>query len=242
MRRLMMLWGVAAALAAASPVLADDGVQIGNVYRDVVSLKTYGSPQVPLPPGEWTLISLSDTRSQPTNIRLLTGYLVQVKDGKFAGRVIFKVPDSSARGYWEAPNNCTAKNIIVNLTVDSGANGRFDCTFVLASGMGRPTNPSAGMVDFYDYVDRQKLKLPATAFYVGYGISDARTYLLVDYFFNPDLEGVKPASVSAWHLDRYKEDPKREAYVEKMKAWAKDWHAKIDAGFRGKLPAQVTAR
>lgn len=58
MRRLMALWGVAAALAAASPVLADDGVRLGETYRGVVQLKTYGSPQVPLPPGDWKLVAL----------------------------------------------------------------------------------------------------------------------------------------------------------------------------------------
>ena len=93
MRRLMALWGVAAALAAA-PALADDGVQLGATYRGLVQLKTYGSPQVPLPPGDWKLVALSENRDMNINIRMLQGFLIQVSGGVLTGRVIFDVPDA----------------------------------------------------------------------------------------------------------------------------------------------------
>lgn len=230
-------------MAAGLPAVADDGVRLGETYRGVMQLKTHGEPQVPLPPGDWKMVALGESRSKDSyNTRLLTGYLIQTKGDVFVGRVIFKVPDSPTRGPWEAPSSCTRKDFIANLTTQTGANGPFDCLYIFGSGMGRNSNATAEQSAFYDYLDRQKIKKPITAFNIGFAVSDARTYLLVDYFFNPELEGVKPVGVGAWHVDHYREDPKRVAYVEAMKTWAQDWRRNIADGFKGRLtPAAIAA-
>lgn len=226
----------------ALPAQADDGVRVGETFRGVVQLKTYGSPQVPLPPGDWTLVALGETRSKDTyNTRLLTGYLVQTKGGMFAGRTIFKVPDSPTRGPWEAPSFCTRKDFLANFTVETGANGPFDCLYIFGSGLGRAKNAPQELGAFYDYLEREKIKKPTTALNIGYAVSDARTYLLVDYFLNPELEGVKPAGVSAWHVDHYREDAKRSDYVEVMKGWAQRWRDNVRDGYKGKLTAAAVA-
>ena len=235
MRRLMAFWGMVVALAAASPVLADDGVQLGATYRGMVQFKTYGSPQLPLPPGDWKLVGLTESRSDTTNIRVLQGALLQVRTGVMAGRVIFTVPDSPSRGGWARPANCERKNILANFSASATMSGGYDCLTLEAVTMIRSANADKLGAQFYDYLDANKIKKPGTALSVGFNVSDGRTFVAAAYLFNPDMEKVPPAVVTSWHLDRYKDEPKRAAYVEKMKSWAQEWRAKVINGAKGNL-------
>jgi hypothetical protein len=236
MRRFMALWGLAALLAGTGPVLADDGVQLGATYRGVVQLKTYGSPQVPLPPGDWKLVALGETRDRSGNTRMLQGMLIQVRTGVLAGRVIFDVPDSPSRGGWTRPAICDRKNILANFSAPEVAFGSYDCSTVEPVTLIRA--PTAGQVagQFYDYLDANKIKKPNTAISSTFNISDGRTYLNVSYLFNPDMEKVAPVAAASWHIDRYKDDPKRAAYVEKIRSWTQDLRPKIADALKGRLP------
>ena len=238
MRRLMALWGVAAALAAA-PALADDGVKLGATYSGVLPVKIYGSPQVPLPPGEWKLVSIGGTRSETYNIRIVSGHLIQTQGNVVKGRVSFVAPDGYSRGGWATPNHCGRKDVFMNISKGAMTMG-YDCAFLNATGMARTEKMPKELGEFYDYVDQNKLKKPATAVYASYAISDGRTYLMVDYLFNPDLEGVPPAAASLWQRG-YKDVAKRESYVEVLKAWTQTWRDNVALGYRGKLPASFAA-
>jgi len=239
MRRLMAIWGVAAALAAASPALADDGVQIGTTYRGVVQLKTYGSPQLPLPPGDWKLVALGDSVTNTNNIRVVKGHLIQTagQGGKeMRGRVSFAVTDSPVRGGWIMPPICSRTDFIANFSKPAGAEG-YDCAWVTAYSLIRPNRSGDELNQFYDYVDQNKIKKPATVVGVSYAISDGRSYLTLDYAFNPDLQKVPSASTTLWHRDRYKEDPKRVAYVERLNGWAQAWRSTVAEAYKNRLPA-----
>jgi hypothetical protein len=236
MRQFMAVCGLAALLAAAGPALADDGVQLGATYRGVVQLKTYGSPQVPLPPGDWKLVALDENRDRTANTRMLQGMLIQVRTGVLTGRVIFDVPDSPSRGGWSRPAACDRK-FLANLSQPETAFGSYDCLTIEPVTMIRASNVSQTGAQFYDYLDANKIKKPGTALSTVFNISDGRTYLNVSYLFNPDVEKITPAGVTAWHLDRYKEDAKRAAYVENVKNWAQLLRPKIVDGLKGRLPA-----
>lgn len=240
MRRLMALWGMVVALAAASPVLADDGVQLGATYRGILQLKTYGSPQVPLPPGDWKLVALGENRDRIGNTRMLQGFLIQVRTGVLAGRVIFDVPDAPSRGGWTRPAMCDRKNILVNFSQPEKAFGSYDCLTIEPVSMVRAATASQLAGQFYDYLDVNKIKRPNTAISTAFNISDGRSYLNVSYLFNPDLEKITPVAGSLWHIDRYKEDPKRAAYVDKIKTWAQNWRPQLADGLKGKLTAPAS--
>jgi hypothetical protein len=233
---------LAAALVAA-PALADDGVQLGATYRGMVQLKTYGSPQVPLPPGDWKLVALGDSNNNTNNIRVLKGHFIQTagRDGKeMRGRVSFTVTTSPVRGDWTLPAICSRTDFLANYSKPALAKG-FDCAWVTAYGLVRPNRPTDELNQFYDYVDQNKIKNPATVVGVSYYLSDGPTYLALDYAFNPDLEGVPTAGTSLWHPDRYKEVPKRVSYVEVLKTWAQEWRSNVAQAYKGKLPVSFTA-
>lgn len=227
------------AALAALPARADSGVRLGETYRNFLQLKTYGSPQVPLPPGDWKLVGLGETGSSYTNIRVTKGHLIQVggKDGKeLAGRVSFYVPDGPSRGGWVAPPSCTRTNLLANFSKPV-ANDAYDCAWMVAFGLTRNDKSPSELNQFYDYVDANKIKKPATVVGVSYAISDGRTYLMADYAFNPDLQDVRSAASGLWHPDRYKEDAKRLAYVDQLKGWMQGWRVHIADAAKGRLPA-----
>ena len=149
MRRFLVLWGLVVALATASPVLADDGVRLGETYRGVVQLKTYGSPQVPLPPGDWKLVALGDSVTNTNNIRVLKGHFIQT-DGQgkdMRGRVSFAVTDSPVRGSWIMPTICSRTDFIANFSKPVAAEG-YDCAWITALALFGPTDPATSSISF----------------------------------------------------------------------------------------------
>lgn len=62
-------------------------------------------------------------------------------------------------------------------------------------------------------------------------------FLIVNVFFNPEVEGIPPSLDGAWattewnpkYIDR---NPARKAYVEKIVAWSKEWAPRVDAAFQ----------
>lgn len=237
MRRVLAIWGALAALAWTSSVLADDGVQLGATYRGLVQFKTYGSPQLPLPPGDWKLVGLDEVRDSMANIRVLNGVLVQVRTGTFSGAVIFTVPDSSSRAGWNRPSSCDRKNILANFSVPERSSGSYDCLIIQPINVVRATTAGKSIAQLFDYLENNKFKKPITALSIAYNMTGSGAFLAANYLFNPDMEKVPPAGIAAWHLDRYKDDPKRAAHVEKMKAWAQQWRPQLADGLKGKLTA-----
>lgn len=235
----MAFCGLAVGLAAASPALANDGVRLGETYRGVVHLKTYGSPQVPLPPGDWKLVALGDSVTNTNNIRVLKGHFIQTGgqgEKDMRGRVSFSVTDSPVRGSWIMPAICSRTDFIANFSKPVAAEG-YDCAWITAYSLIRPNRSGDELNQFYDYVDQNKIKKPPTVVGVSYAISDGRSYLTIDYAFNPDIEKIPSASTTLWHRDRYKEDPKRVVYVERLSNWAQAWRKNVADAYKNRLPA-----
>ncbi len=226
---------------AGLPAWADDGVRLGETYRGVVQLKTYGSPQVPLPPGDWKLVGLDETRSASTNIRLVTGVLAQGANGVFSGAVIFTVPDSPSRGGWARLPLCDRKAIPANFSLPATSESSYDCLTIEPINVVRSPTSGKSIAQLFDYIEASKLKKPASNLSVTFGLASGGTYLVAAYLFNPDLEKIAPVSSASWHLDRYKEDPKRAAYIDRLKAWAQQWRPTFADGLKGKLPASFSA-
>jgi hypothetical protein len=91
-----------------------------------------------------------------------------------------------------------------------------------------------------DYVEKNDLELPVTMIAVQYLRSGRGRFMSLNYYFNPELEGIAPPEraewrTSDWHRDRYSHDPKKKAYIEKLIKWGAEWHARVDRGFRGQL-------
>lgn len=172
---------------------------------------------------------------------MLQGFLIQVRTGVLTGRVIFDVPDAPSRGGWSRPAICDRKNILANFSQPEKSFGSYDCLTIEPVSMVRATTASQLAGQFYDYLDVNKIKRPNTAISTAFNISDGRSYLNVSYLFNPDMEKITPVAGSLWHVDRYKEDSKRAAYVEKIKNWAQELRPWVVDGLKGKLTTAPTA-
>lgn len=108
--------------------------------------------------------------------------------------------------------------------------------------MSRPKTGTPELMELHDYLEANKLKKPVTMINVAYGISNRQTYVLTEYRFNPEIEGVRADNITAWRSDRYGEDSKRGAYVDKMKAWAQEWLPKFVAGYQAAVARQASLR
>jgi hypothetical protein len=173
--------------------------------------------------------------SEPSKIRLVRGYLIQTKGDVMAGHIYFLAPDGSATRGWKS-SVCARKDPLADFSSNRGSPQGYDCNFIAPYSTALPTSSTPQLVKFHEYLRQNGISSPPTMLNVSYDISNNRTYLLMEYRFNPELEGVRADSVAAWRPERYGEDSKRAAYVEKMKAWAQVWHSKVEAGYKSALP------
>lgn len=216
----------------------------GSTYQNVFDLGN-GS-QLPLPEGTWTLVGNKGITNN-------TGqYLYQPILADFRNGVVQKIVwATTAIGGKNSPGftdgyiafrTCSRTNmhfVKTNLMVE---NGDQDCWFLnhfVMSGTNDRTPPS--IIQSREYFAANKIKIPLTAIYSGHHLANFRLqFLTARYFFNPEVEGFSPPaqaawSINDWHKDRYFSDPKKVAYIEKIKAWGAQWHQRVKQGFAGKL-------
>ena len=67
---------------------------------------------------------------------------------------------------------------------------------------------------------------------------DGGQFLKLRYTFNPEAIGVK-STASEWHRDRYHYDPKKVAFVDKLKNWGQEMLPLVRQGTKQSLAANV---
>jgi hypothetical protein len=86
------------------------------------------------------------------------------------------------------------------------------------------------------WLTENKLTLPKTVLAVEFARIDRAFQTQVQYYFNPDFDGIAPAKASRWktsewHRDRLGDDSARAAYIGALAKWAGDAAAPVYAAF-----------
>jgi hypothetical protein len=91
-----------------------------------------------------------------------------------------------------------------------------------------------------DYVEANSLIMPGTMIAVQYRRGGDDKFFSLNYYFNPEQEGIPPPQqadwrTSDWHRDRAFRDPVKNAYIDKLIKWGETWHEQVVKGFKGQL-------
>lgn len=251
-RRIVLVYAFPAAtfvlLAACSGSRSgEDELVIGKAYSGSISTGT-SATQVPLPEGKWILAGWEVY----ANDQELGGVLIEA-DGRHVARLVdFYVQYSTQRMRYlrHRPYKlCSRKDVIYMGKSLSGSTGEYiafkkgntqACWGINHWPMTLSGSIPKHLRQLRDYVEKEELIMPDTMLAVQYRRGGNGDYFSLNYYFNPELEGFAPPRqsdwrTSDWHRDRYSRDPKKKAYIERLKKWGAEWYSQVDKGFRGRL-------
>jgi hypothetical protein len=216
-----------------------------SVFNKPVGVKVQGSVEigharVPLPEGEWILLGKMEALSGggPNGVPLHRVFLAQVKDKVLAGAVLINTNVEGVIGGWKRNTNCDRVDTHF-VDADRNYDGKNrECFWVNHVTTGVGSNTWTSITGAYAYMDKNGIRRPSTVVAALYSISRNSNFVDVTYWFNPEVEGFDPPKVvdwhnNDWHKSRIVEDPKKLAYVEKLKNWGLAMYPQIKAAFGG---------
>jgi hypothetical protein len=225
-----------AANAAAQNVL---DAPLGTTFQTAAK---FGSKQIPLPAGEWSLLAREVTRSPASataaSIPTLRAYLVQFKGGTL-DRWIYAASNTEVGSHgWSRDRSVCDRNDVHFGASDANYNARdTECWIVNHEVFTRSNNPADIHNIFYDKThDKGR---PMAAIVAHYYLVKGPNYLGVKYYSNPENADFERASGSwranSWHRDLAAQDPKKVAYIAKLKSEGESLLPLLKRGLDGRL-------
>lgn len=224
----------------------------------VVDAFSVGGKQVPLPPGEWTVIGTAIEKDGARGFHTSSMLALIQKNQLVAAAEIstnIPIPKASRDGKpksgegegWPTHQGCVRDDthfLKVNANIRLGEQ---DCWWVNHWRMHRSGfAASEHWKKAQKYLAENKIRAPLDMIGVTYRRANKDHYLTVNYFLSPkpsdsddqnDVHwSIASWETSVWHPDLVKKDPKKAAYIKDVIAWGESWHPKIkglfDAGLK----------
>lgn len=195
--------------------------------------------QLALPKGKWEVGGVREYQNN-VDTTIQDVFLYQQKGGKLSKAIWFKTPlELNIYGYLQS-KYCSRDNMHYRKTVIDYRTGDQDCRWVNHYRITLHGNKIKMWRDAGAWLTERKIDVPAAAIDAGYRLSDGSTFIMVHYFFNPEVDGFSPPreanwNTSDWHPSNTVRDPKKVAYINRLKAWSDEYYPKVKAGFKGKL-------
>jgi hypothetical protein len=217
---------------------------IGTVFSDTIQYDFPGAKlKVPLPPGNWTLITKIQTRTETSNITLVQSYFIRHDQKLVTGMMRIKVPKEVVDSHWGLSNSCSEKKKRRAWYVHDSSYEMHENCSILYSLRGFRRN-SKNMRDLFGYIEEKNLVVPNTWVMSRFSRTDKDEYLRVDYALPQEHYGIPREqkysnSKSPWSINNISSHPKKKAFMKKANAWAKSWKGLVDSGFKNKLRKEV---
>jgi hypothetical protein len=217
---------------------------VGTVFRDAIEVGNRVT--VPLPEGEWILISNTTDKTTAGRTPFYYPRLVEIRDNVIQRYIWIDNATAApeAPGYSGAQvffKDCRRTDMHYAKEFMNIDGGPQDCWGVNHIGMtlGNQAQPRSAAI--YQYLKERKIAMPKVMVAVAYRFANARTQALtMAIYHNPEAVGfASPNSSdwrgSDWHRDRVTQDPKKQEYIAKLIEWGTSWHGRMKEGFEGKL-------
>lgn len=222
----------------ATTAAAEIDLKPGMIFEHLIkpgSLPT----QIALPEGKWELASFR-TKVNDSSIPMLEAFLFQESEGKLSKFIWFKVSTESAEYGWKQINNCSRDNMHYRKTLSNEVGGVQDCRWLNHRIQYWHASKSDFARAFARVVTERRFLLPNHVVAANYRLADEFSFLQVRYYFNPAMKGFEDHEPtkwihSIWSKSNVNLDLKKDAYINRLKAWTDEWYPTVKAGFDGKL-------
>ena len=224
---------------------------IGTRFADEIPI---GDRKIPLPDGEWTVIGNAIDRNNDEGY-FVSEMLVGTRDRTVIGAVeIYSslpikragsgglIGGGDRRQGWLTHRSCSRDDMHFVKVISNVRLGEQDCWWINHWRMHRTGKAiTEHWEEAVKYLMENKISAPLDMLGVSFRLADKSDYLTVNYFFNPEVEGLKSTNdrywniktweTSDWHPDKVKNDNSKSDYIKKLKAWGERWHLKLRQSF-----------
>lgn len=175
---------------------------------------TLGTRQIPIPPGEWKLETVTESRTRllppqaTDDAKTVNALLIRNRNGEYDVRIRVFGSLASSRGAGWSAEPCKSDDVLYK--------NSFNSTY---------SHPECLLIDFLlPDPDKNFHDTRLSATYSKYIWGD---FLVVTYYVNPTLRGIttSPASSrrnSEWHKDKIYLSKEKNEYLARFKEWALD--------------------
>lgn len=216
---------------ATAPFSLERSNPIDSVHEGAIRL---GNKTIPLPQGKWKVIA------RGTKEGFFKMFLLKEHTGKKFSYIHISVDTSSlSREHGYVPskhfNRINMNHVVVNCNTRGGPQDAWSINHIMVQF--NPNNKYPIMSQAAEYIRSNDYVISDVMIAVRHlftGKYVKRRYLNISYIFNPEAEGIGPVAKSDWascdwHKMRINKDPKKKAYIEKLKKQGADMHERIRA-------------
>jgi len=213
--------------------IAKQGTVVDSEY-----VAANGRVTVPLPQGEWIVAGADYVRAGKYDNPIEEVMLVQVRNNVAVAAVQIRSSVAYSSNGFARSKFCERTNILYLNRVTNVAGKMQDCWGINHYAFKRSDDMAPHMKQAENFIVSRKIEAPVISVGVNFEIADRGYFLEALYLFNPEDGGFgrpKPSEwlASDWHRDRVYMDPDKVAYIDKLKAWGREWYPKVKAGFEG---------
>ena len=198
---------------------------------------TVGHATVTLPPGTWKEIAAGDDtplQQGGESLSISQKILVEVQDGRIAAAISVRSNETRSRWGWRAANQCAWRDRVWSDNA-SESNRNYDCMVVDHWLMKLGSNPSPIWEAAYDVAETFK-GWPAPMVGVRFGLTSSSRLDFIDMtvLVDPGRYGQTSKPAASWNESDWHRNlitPAHRAFVEKVAAWARAYHATVANAF-----------
>ncbi|MCW3478417.1 hypothetical protein OL229_02410 [Neisseriaceae bacterium JH1-16] len=230
-------------LTLLSPIALATDISAMHINDAVDGVFEIGGTSYQLPPGEWRVVSRSDsmmTSHAAGDIPVANALFVQKKGGNLIAmlRFVGNEGNTYSKAWTSDPCGVTNKNTYFKETFSSSYS-MPECLFTKAV-TGFLTAPGGYWGDAARWLETNQVKTPATAIVTDYSYYNGKGFVHVSFWFDPDVSGIKSDptrnySESNWFPNRL--DDKKKSYLAKLEEWSRGMAVSVRKSYRGDLVA-----
>ncbi|MBK3799698.1 hypothetical protein GAY33_10720 [Azospirillum brasilense] len=206
---------------------------VGATFEGAVQVSR---TQVPLPPGKWTVTALDETRNNNNNVNA-TLTLTNIISSKFLGHLSISTNVDINRGGWVLNQFCGRRDVYF-MQFDAMYQKEQACWGINHLIMD-PTStykPAYGK-NIRQVLADQSIDMPRVMITTLFRLANESSYLTYEIVLNTEYFGFSAAgesnwASSSWHKDLIAKDPKRQQFLEQIKAQHAAFYPILKAQFR----------
>lgn len=217
---------------------------VGTKFTDLFRIDYSAARKtVPLPPGEWKLVSQFEFQSGASNITIVRYYLLRHSEKRVTGAIRIVTHKELVNFQWGASKSCSPKRqsaawYYKNDVYDSYEH--CDIAYPLR-GFNRR---SKSLKKVYEYIDGHGLKGPNGWISINFARVQKDEMMQAYYALPPEHYGFARErkysnAESPWAINNIHDHPKKKAFMDKAVTWIKSWQKLIDQGFDNNLRVET---
>ena len=199
---------------------------------------TLNGRAVPLPPGEWRLLSSVEEPAQGQALGGRSVLLVQDAGDRLAGIVVARASTRASNAVfsnWSRRGACAQGDETIAVIAREASERAQDCARVTqwATPTLRPPNPAPEFSRYFELAQSQPGWAPARFQSVWIGFADHTGDLEVYYHFSPETRGFvrddRAGAANGWAPGN--QSARQREYLARLVAWGHGAHAAVRRGF-----------